>query len=254
MGAGTSRCRRRTSGLGASLAGRSRGPPTGSSGRGRGCRVCNEPGKLVTTADREVTPWQSGFSPEDDVRLRLARLCILLDVVEDLDKSSVSIERLGYYDFLATSPFLVFQDSPAERRELLFAGFEPNSLSYASASQRLTLRRERITADVTLLISYGIASFPARNTTMSPRLTALGHEISRSLKSSYGKSYRRAVTLIVRRLSRLSDARLRASVKGWTSLRGESSAGVSQNNSLRLATIVADAVRGVAATSSQGDL
>src|SRR4051794_24331102 len=111
-------------------------------------------------ADPAAHPFDEGhlpLRPEALRQFRLARLLLLLDVAsEQKSLKPIDIERLAFYDFFAANPFLILGEDEAERRDLVLAGFNTDSLSYNSSAQRFTNRRARLQYDLTLLLSFSL--------------------------------------------------------------------------------------------------
>jgi hypothetical protein len=142
-------------------------------------------------------------APEEHVLLRASLLLLLLDEIGDT--AGTGLERLGYYDFFAANPFLVFDpdDAPA-RAELHAAGFDERQLSYASTGARFANRRRRLQHDVAYLVAYGLAA-PADT---GYAVTSAGTEAAGRFLSLYGAQYRSAVRLVLGRFKRVSDTAL----------------------------------------------
>jgi hypothetical protein len=154
--------------------------------------------------------------PEDDVVFRLAQLLLLMTSLHDLQQPGASIERLGYYDFLVANPLLVLTDeSDMDRKRLLMAGFDGRALSYASPAHRFTTRRERLQHDLALLVAYGLVT-PNVDKSVLYAVTDDGREFAARLHAIYAQSYRLSADILIRRLRRLSDTRLREEVQAWT--------------------------------------
>ena len=160
--------------------------------------------------------------PEDDVIFRLAQLLLLLASVDHLGKPGVSLERLGCYDFLVANPMLVLTDeADPDRTRLLMAGFDGRALSYASPAHRFATRRERLQHDLALLVAYGLAA-PAVNRSVLYAITVEGLELAGRFTALYARAYRLSADILVRRLSGMSDRRLREAVGTWTTVRRDS--------------------------------
>jgi hypothetical protein len=156
--------------------------------------------------------------PEDDVIFRLAQLLLLLASLERLGQPGISLERLGSYDFLVANPLLVLTDEKdADRRRLMMAGFDGRALSYASPAHRFTTRRERLQHDLALLVAYGLVA-PTVDKSVLYAITRDGRELADRFTAVYARSYRLSAELLVRRLSRMSDKRLREAVSTWTTV------------------------------------
>jgi hypothetical protein len=160
--------------------------------------------------------------PEDDVIFRLAQLLLLLASVDHLGKPGVSLERLGCYDFLVANPMLVLTDeADPDRTRLLMAGFDGRALSYASPAHRFATRRERLQHDMALLVAYGLVA-PAVNRSVLYAITIEGLELAGRFTALYARAYRLSADILVRRLSGMSDRRLREAVGTWTTVRRDS--------------------------------
>jgi hypothetical protein len=159
--------------------------------------------------------------PETLRQFRLARLLLLLDVaaahkpIKPLD-----IERLAFYDFFAANPFLVLGDEDPERRDVLLAGFNANSLSYNSSAQRFTNRRARLQHDLTLLIAYALVEAENVQGRIAYTVTERGSELSRDLRALYAAAYRDSASIVIRRLNKLSDKKLREESRRWLRAEG----------------------------------
>jgi hypothetical protein len=156
--------------------------------------------------------------PEDDVIFRLAQLLLLLASLPRLRQPGISLERLGCYDFLVANPLLVITDEDdADRKRLLMAGFDGRALNYASPAHRFTTRRERLQHDLALLVSYGLVA-PTVDKGVLYTVTHSGLDLAGRFTAVYARSYRLSADILVRRLSRLSDKRLREAVHTWTTV------------------------------------
>ena len=153
--------------------------------------------------------------PDDLLTFRIARLLLLLDVVATLElKKPLDIERLGFYDFFAANPFLAVGDDEAARREAALAGFSSYDLSYQSSGHRFANCRARLRNDLAMLIAYGAAVAAVEGQRVVYRISErVGVEAQ--LHSLYATAYRSSANLVVARLDRLSDKRLREDAKRW---------------------------------------
>jgi hypothetical protein len=156
--------------------------------------------------------------PEDDVIFRLAQLLLLLAALPRPRPSGVSLERLGCYDFLVANPLLVLTDEKdPDRKRLLMAGFDGRALIYASPAHRFTTRRERLQHDLALLVAYGLVA-PTVDKSVLYAVTSTGRDLAGKFTAVYARSYRLSADILLRRLSRLSDRRLREAVRAWTTV------------------------------------
>jgi hypothetical protein len=160
--------------------------------------------------------------PEDDVVFRLAQMLLLMDSLDRLGQPGATLERLGCYDFLVANPMLVLVDeNDLDRKRLLMAGFDGRALSYASPAHRFTTRRERLQHDLALLVAYGLVQ-PAAEKSILYRITAFGRELTQRFTAVYASAYRLSAELLLLRLSKLSDKRLRDSMATWTTIQSGS--------------------------------
>lgn len=156
--------------------------------------------------------------PEDDVIFRLAQLLLLLATLDDQGIHGVTLERLGNYDFLTANPLLMLTDEDdPDRTRLLLAGFDGRALSYASPSHRFTGRRERLQHDLALLVAYGLAA-PAVDRGVLYAVTSSGKELADRFTATYARAYRTSADIVVRRLARASDKRLREDLQKWITI------------------------------------
>lgn len=153
--------------------------------------------------------------PEDEVPFRLGQLLLLLDAIAGQDANGANLERIGYYDFLSANPFLVIPSEGREASLLRLAGFDPQVLAYASSSQRFTSRRERIKHDLALLVAYGCCEVHNRDGALAYSITASGQELGKRFTATYATSFRTAAGIVVQRLRKLSDKRLREQSVRW---------------------------------------
>jgi hypothetical protein len=161
--------------------------------------------------------------PESLDLFRLGRLLVLLSTASEAKAARpLDLERLGYYDFFAANPFLVFGGDD-ERRELVLAGFDSRNLSYQSSAQRFTNRRSRLQYDLALLVAYGLVRPEVVAKRVAYGLTDDGAKFADRFESLYARSYRKSAQMIVARLNRLTDARLRGTRSSGSAPRRSSS-------------------------------
>lgn len=163
-----------------------------------------------------------GEAPQLPVRpdyldtFRTAQLLLLLATVNELEvKKPVDLERLGFYDFFAANPFLVLGDDRNARRIVTLAGFSSADLSYQSSGHRYTNRRGRLQRDLTVLVGLGLARAEVNANRVVFAITQSGQVLAQRFESLYARAYQESSRLIVRRLDKLSDKRLRADAKRW---------------------------------------
>ena len=159
---------------------------------------------------------QAGTAAVDrDPVFRAAQLMLLLNVLAQTQPGGADIERLAVFDFLAEHPLLLArQEDDPDRVRLRLAGFDDAALSYASAVQRFVGRRLRLPADLAWLIARGLASVSAEGR-VRYRITDAERRLAGSFRSMYAAAYTDAAWIVVGRLGRASDRRLRESLRQW---------------------------------------
>lgn len=156
--------------------------------------------------------------PEDDTIFRLAQLVLLFDTPMVKKTGGLSLERLSYYDFLAANPLLMITDeTDADRNRLIMCGFDGRALSYASPTQRFTSRRERLQHDLARLVAYELVNITATGT-IKYVLTAAGHDVASQFSAMYSRAYKVSAEIVVKRLVKLSDRRLRELAREWIAI------------------------------------
>jgi hypothetical protein len=159
--------------------------------------------------------------PEDDDVFRLAQLLLLLNSLRRNGFAGGTLERLSYYDFLVANPLLVLtKDDDPDRISLLMAGFDDRALMYASPSQRFTSRRERLQHDLARLVAYGLVE-PIVDKGIVYVITSEGEGLADQFTAIYSRSYSTSADILVRRLARLSDKRLRENARDWIAISPE---------------------------------
>lgn len=158
--------------------------------------------------------------PDDLTEFRLARLALLLDEIEQAGRKHLDIERLGFYEFFAAQPLLVYDSEGPERRDLILAGFDSRSLSYQSASARFTNRRARLQHDLALLLAFGLLDVANEEGKIVYLLTAAGRDLAQAFTAFYATTFRVGARLIAKRFNSLSDQRLRRDAEGWLRAEG----------------------------------
>jgi len=155
------------------------------------------------------------FVPENDTVFRLAQLLLLLDTLRRESQPRAALERLAYYDFFSANPYLVINREDDDHRQLVMAGFDDRSLSYASSGQRFTSRRERLQHDLALLVAYELANAVVEGGAVTYGVTDRGTALAAQFTALYARSYVLSASLVVRRLRKLSDSKLRESARSW---------------------------------------
>jgi hypothetical protein len=160
-------------------------------------------------------------SVESDQPFRLARLILLLAVVEELEPAGVDAERLGVYDFLAANPLLVARDEgDPDRLTLRLAGFDDRALGYASPAHRFATGQLRLPADLGRLVAHGLVTVTVAGR-IRYRLTPRGRLMAGQFTAMYARSYTAAAGIVVRRLRRLSGRKLRDNLRDWLTVTSE---------------------------------
>lgn len=153
---------------------------------------------------------------EDLLEFRAARLLLLFHVSDEISQGRpLDVERIAYYDFFSSHPFLVFGEGAPERLRLALAGFASHSLSYSSAPQRFTNRRARMQHDLAYLVSLGLIEVAAVHSRVAYRLTSSGSESATAFRALYARSFGSAAALVIRRLKGLSDLQLSKQATVW---------------------------------------
>jgi hypothetical protein len=175
----------------------------------------------VDTSVESPAPRRPLVVPEDDDVFRLAQLLLLLNSLNRNGLVGGTLERLSYYDFLVANPLLVLtNDDDPDRISLLMAGFDDRALMYASPSQRFTTRRERLQYDLARLVAYGLVE-PTVNRGVVYVITSEGEDLADKFTAIYSRSYSASADILVRRLARLSDKRLRENARDWITISPE---------------------------------
>lgn len=154
-------------------------------------------------------------APEERRTFRLAQLTLLMQVAGRENARLLTVDRLAYYDFFSANPFVVVDGNGDRDRvdqlALRLAGFTDKQLSYASTGERFVSRRRRLQHDLSLLIAYGLVTLDSNGY----GLIDAGESIARQLETVYADAYREAARIVIGRLSKLSDRRLREQAQRW---------------------------------------
>lgn len=154
--------------------------------------------------------------PEDAWEFRAGRLLILLATIPEMRASKpLHIERLAYYDFFSDNPFLILGDDDPDRVSLQLAGFSRRTLSYNSSAQRFANRRARLRHDLALLAARNLVEVAAEGSHITFSVSDHGTQLAGRFGSLYANSFRTGVTIVVRRLSKLSDRAIGESARRW---------------------------------------
>jgi hypothetical protein len=172
----------------------------------------NEPGIVGVDENWDDV---SSFTPEDSATFRRARMLLLLSVTQDSGRNVPSVDRLGYYEFFADSPYMIIDgETPrdrADRTALEIAGFTRVQLAYASSGARFMSRRRRLQHDLAQLIAHGLVELTASGYD----ITTAGQGLAQNLSSVYADAYRQSAEIVLRRLSTKSNAALERAVEEW---------------------------------------
>ncbi|CAH0144219.1 hypothetical protein SRABI98_00618 [Microbacterium sp. Bi98] len=162
----------------------------------------------------ELSPTQT-FEPDSQVFFRAAQLLLAFSVASELSIRLPTTERLAAYDFFTANPFAVLsKNDDADSRDSLrleLVGYARGQLSYASLGHRFVSRRERIRADLAVLVARGLVEIGEE----AFMITDAGRNIADQLRSAYADAYRLAAEIVLVRLNRLSDRQLRESSAAW---------------------------------------
>jgi hypothetical protein len=155
------------------------------------------------------------WEPESERNFRLGQLLLLLEQAHLLQRDIPSIDRLGYYDFFSANPYIVTSDEyPNRKRDRIIlkrAGFLEGQLSYGQAGERYVSRRQRLRADVSFLLSWGLVTLKEGGY----RASASGEGFAESLSTVYADQYREAAKIVISRLAPLTNAKLISTVQRW---------------------------------------
>jgi hypothetical protein len=152
--------------------------------------------------------------PEAHPSFRRGQLLVLL---EHLD-GPVSFDRLGYIEFFAANPFLVWREDSSERTRLQLAGMNPKALSYQATTERYANRRSRLRSDLGGLASWGYLRTDTIDGMLACELTERGRSAARDLQSLYADAYRLSVSLVLPKMRNVTNKRLGQLVQQWLRL------------------------------------
>jgi hypothetical protein len=148
--------------------------------------------------------------PDDLTYARLGRLVLLLEAAPGQPYAKpLDVERVATYDFFADNPLLLFAPGTPEYATTLLAGFDAESLSYHSASQRFSNRRARLQYDLAQLLARDTIRAHAEGSHVVYDLTQIGQKLAEELTSVYAQAYRTSARLVAQDLNRLSARALR---------------------------------------------
>lgn len=152
---------------------------------------------------------------DGDVAFRVAQLLLAFSVASRVSVPMPTTDRVATYDFFTANPFAVLSgDEVVDQRDALrleLVGYTRGQLSYSSLGHRFVSRRERIRADLAILVSRGLITIGEE----SFAITNAGERIAEQLHSAYADAYRLAAEIVLVRLNRLSDRALREASSRW---------------------------------------
>lgn len=152
--------------------------------------------------------------PEAHAAFRRGQLLVLLEEVGD----AIAVDRLGYAEFFAANPFLIWREPSEERTRLQLAGLLPTALSYQAAPERYANRRTRLRSDLAGLAAWGFLRIDSVDQRLACSLSAQGREVASSLDSVYGEAYRLAVSLVLPKLRNVSNVQLNRLALQWLNI------------------------------------
>ena len=162
----------------------------------------------------EQPPLAGRLRPDDVPGFRYAQLLLLMAEARKL-AISLDLHRLGVTDFAASNPLLILESDELNYRRLRLAGFTDHPLTNAAPGHRYATRRERLVADLTRLVSYGLVRLGAVDARRIFAITDVGAEFAGQLISVYADAYRASARLMLPRISRMNDAQLERALAGW---------------------------------------
>lgn len=166
--------------------------------------------------DVAPTAEQDAVRPEDLDDFRQLRLLLLLDVASaDARVAALDLDRMGYYDFFASNPFLVTEGDLEVEHLLTLAGFTRRNLSYQSSAQRFSNRRARLKYDLARLTSLQLVNTKLQDGRVTFVASTLGASLADQASSVYAQAYRKSAKLIIDRLRLMSDGALRDKAREW---------------------------------------
>lgn len=153
--------------------------------------------------------------PEAHSAFRLAQLLLVFLAIKDHHPLGVTLERLTYYEFFASHPFLVFSSNDAEWRELVTLGRELATVAYASSPHRFVTTRQRLRHDLAGLLGRGLVQVRNVEGRLLVSITNRGEESALSIRSLYAQALERSANLVIRKLRKLSDTKLVEDSRSW---------------------------------------
>jgi hypothetical protein len=149
--------------------------------------------------------------PETHPSLRRGHLMLLLQQVD----GPMTIDRIGYVEFFAANPFLVWRHACKERTRLLLAGLSPKALSYQATTERYANRRTRLRSDLAALAAWGYIVPAVVDKRLACELTPAGRGAAEGLGTLYADAYRLSVSLVLPKLRRVTNVELNRLARDW---------------------------------------
>jgi DNA-binding PadR family transcriptional regulator len=156
------------------------------------------------------------FSPEDDLLFNSSRLLLFFEAFNNLKPlDGIDRERLCYYDFFASNPFIITKREDPLWLQLEMEGLDPCKLEYLSTAQRYRTKRESIKQYLALLVAKALISVQNEDGRILYQITQLGVETSHKITSMYAVTYRKSVQYIIRALEKYKDSELWENASKW---------------------------------------
>ncbi len=130
----------------------------------------------------------------------------------------VAIDRLGYIEFFAANPFLVWREDGSERTRLQLAGLNPKALSYQATPERYANRRARLRSDLGALAAWGYLHTASVEGLLTCALNEPGRTAAEALRSLYADAYRLSVSLVLPKMRNVTNRRLGELAQQWLKL------------------------------------
>lgn len=155
-------------------------------------------------------------SVENDSIFNMGRLLALFSVFNEIfPDDSLNIDRIAYYDFFSSQPFLIFNNDKETKIELLYYGFEASTIGYISSSQRFTTRREMSKFYLAGLLMRDLIQVKNLDGRYGYSITNSGKKIASKFKSMYIEAYQKSAVLVIKKLHHLNEKKLDQNAKLW---------------------------------------
>ncbi|XHH09016.1 MAG: ABC-three component system middle component 2 [Candidatus Bathyarchaeia archaeon] len=156
------------------------------------------------------------FSPEDDLIFNSSRLLVFFETFSNIKPlNGIDRERLCYYDFFASNPFIITRKQDPLWLKLEMTGLDPFKLEYQSASQRYSTKRESIKQYLALLVAKGLITVTNEDSRILYSITPMGKETAQKITTLYAITYRKSVRLILDILGKFTDSELWTHASKW---------------------------------------